>query len=76
MNTLEINQVDSVHIKIDCERSAAKELSQFFTFTVPNFQYTPAYKNKLWDGQIRLFNIHTHLLYGGLQYYVTKFYCW
>jgi superfamily II DNA or RNA helicase len=73
MNTLEINQVDSVHIKIDCERSAAKELSQFFTFTVPNFQYTPAYKNKLWDGQIRLFNIHTHLLYGGLQYYVTKF---
>ena len=73
MSIIEVHQIDSVHIKIDCERSIAKELSQFFTFTVPNYQYTPAYKNKLWDGQIRLFNVHTHLLYAGLLYYVCKF---
>jgi len=73
MSDLEIHQEDSVNIKIHCERSVAKELSQFFTFTVPNYKYTPAYKNKLWDGQIRLFNVHTHLLYAGLKDYVKTF---
>ena len=73
MSDLEIHQDDTVNIKIHCDRSVAKELSQFFTFTVPNYKYTPAYKNKIWDGQIRLFNVHTHLLYAGLKDYVKSF---
>ena len=73
MSDLDIQQIDSVHIKIRCERSIAKELSDFFTFTVPNYQYTPAYKNKIWDGQIRLYSVHTQLLYSGLLDYVYKF---
>ena len=75
MSDIEIHQDDAVNIKINCERSIAKELSQFFTFTVPNYQYTPAYRNKIWDGQIRLFNVHTHLLYAGLKEYVKSFAC-
>jgi superfamily II DNA or RNA helicase len=58
---------------VECERSLAKELSQFFTFFVPNYQYTPAYKNKIWDGQIRLFNVHSGKIYAGLIDYVLKF---
>ena len=73
MSDLEIYQDDAVNIKIRCDRSVAKELSQFFSFTVPNYQYTPSYKNKIWDGQIRLFNVHTHLLYAGLKDYVKSF---
>jgi len=73
MSDLEIQEVDSVYIKIRCERSIAKEMSDFFTFTVPNYQYTPAYKNKLWDGQIRLYNLHTQQLYAGLIDYVYGF---
>jgi len=73
MSDLEIHQDDTVNIKIHCDRNIAKELSQFFTFTVPNYKYTPAYKNKIWDGQIRLFNVHTHLLYAGLKDYVKSF---
>ena len=64
---------DSVNIKINCNDSIAKELNQFFTFTVPNYQYTPAYKNKKWDGLIRLFNLHSHKLYVGLLDYLIKF---
>ena len=67
MSQLEIHPIDSVHIKVDCDKSIAKELSSFFTFSVPNYQFTPAYKNKLWDGQIRLYNIHTQKIYRGLQ---------
>jgi len=68
-----INELDSVNIKIDCDRSVAKEISSFFTFTVPNFKFTPAYRNKVWDGKIRLFNSLSHTLYAGLLDYVFKF---
>ena len=70
---IEIEFCDDVHIKVNCERGMAKELSDFFTFKVPNHQYTPAFKNKIWDGQIRLFNLHKHTIYSGLLDYVVQF---
>ena len=73
MSDLVIEDLDSVYIKVNCERSIAKELNQYFTFAVPNYQFTPAYKNKVWDGQIRLFNLFTHTIYAGLLDYVIKF---
>ena len=73
MIDMEISKVDSVHLKIDCEKDIARELSDFFTFTVPNHQYTPAFKNKKWDGQIRLFNLHTRKMYMGLESYILSF---
>ena len=63
---IKITEIDSVYLKIDCEKSVAKELSSFFTFSVPNHQYTPSFKNKIWDGKIRLFNMLTGRLYRGL----------
>ena len=57
MTDLIIRQEDAVNLKIESEKSIAKELSDFFTFYVPNYQYTPAFKNKYWDGQIPLFNL-------------------
>lgn len=41
-----VKQKDAVNLTIECEKSIAKELSQYFTFYVPNYQYTPAYKKK------------------------------
>jgi len=70
---LEIQPHDDVYLKIDCEKGMAKELSDFFTFKVPNYQYTPAYKNKVWDGKIRLFNYHRHTIYSGLYDYIIQF---
>ena len=68
-----IKQKDAVDLVIDCERSVAKELSQYFTFYVPNYQHTPAYKRKIWDGRIRLFNLYTHTIYAGLLKYIKQF---
>ena len=73
MSDIEIHSEDSVNIKVICDRSIAKELSEFFTFTVPNYKYIPAYRNKMWDGQIRLYNIHNQQIYHGLKEYVLKF---
>ena len=70
---LKIFKVDQVYLKIDCEPSIAKELSSFFTFKVPNHQYSPAYKKKRWDGTIKLFNLASQTIYVGLLDYIVKF---
>jgi superfamily II DNA or RNA helicase len=58
---------------IDCEPGLAYELSDYFSFYVPNYKFIPAYKNKLWDGKIRLFNRMTGELNAGLFVYLLKF---
>lgn len=73
MVDIRITQPDAVMLKIDCDRSLAKELNSYFTFSVPNFQYTPAFKKKLWDGKIRLFNLYTQTIFAGLADHVVKF---
>mgnify|MGYP003649478923 CR=1 FL=1 len=63
---IQIEFYDDVYLKINCERGMAKELSEFFTFKVP-------YKNKIWDGQIRLFNLYKQTIYRGLYDYIIQF---
>ena len=70
---ISITKKDEVYLRVNCERSIAKELSEFFSFKVPNYQYTPAYKNTVWDGLIRLYNVHTQTLYIGLLDYLVQF---
>jgi len=73
MSEFKIKQLDAVNLKVECDKGFAKELSDFFTFMVPNFQYTPAYRNKFWDGKIRLFNFYNRTIYTGLLSHLKKF---
>jgi superfamily II DNA or RNA helicase len=68
-----IEAVDSVFIRINAEKSVIKEMSQFFSFEVPNHKYMPAYKNRVWNGRINLLNTHKNVIYRGLLDYVIKF---
>jgi hypothetical protein len=68
-----VNKKDEVYAKITCERHVAKELSEYFTFFVPGYQFVPAYRNKIWDGKIRLFNLQSFTLYLGLMQYLHLF---
>ena len=63
MSELVITNIDAVNIHIECDKSTAKELSDFFTFKVPGHEYMPAFRNKLWDGQIKLYNIYKQTIY-------------
>ena len=60
-------------MQFECEKSVAQELSDYFTFFVPGFQFTPAYKNKIWDGKIRLADLRNNSIYFGLLPYIQKF---
>jgi superfamily II DNA or RNA helicase len=55
-----------VYARIECEPSTAMEIAERFTFMVPGAKFSPMYKNKLWDGKIRIFNPMNRLLYIGL----------
>ena len=73
IDTIEISKKDEVYLKVTCEAGVAQELCDYFTFTVPGHTFMPAYRMKIWDGKIRLFNIHNRLLYSGLLEYVFIF---
>ena len=69
-----ISKKNEVYIKLqDVEPSVAAELNDFFTFEVPGFKYMPAYRNKMWDGKIRLYNIVTGEIYMGLLPYIEEY---
>jgi superfamily II DNA or RNA helicase len=70
---IQVQKYDEVYNKIRCEPSIMMELSEYFTFTVPGSKFMPAYKNKVWDGKIRLLNPMTGLLYAGLLKYIEEF---
>ena len=72
-NDIIISKKNEVYAKITCEKHIAQELSEFFTFFVPGYQFVPAYRNRIWDGRIRLFNLQTSHLYLGLLDYVKEF---
>ena len=68
-----ISKFNESYINITAERSVLMELSDRFSFAVPNAQFTPSFKNKQWDGKIRLLNLRTGNLYLGLHTHVAEF---
>ena len=73
MPDLILHKKNEAFIQVECERSLAQELSDFFCFFVPGYQFVPAYKNRTWDGRIRLFDLRTFTIYRGLVPYIEKF---
>ena len=69
-----ISKKSEVYLSLsDVEPSVAAELNDFFTFEVPGFKYMPAYRSKMWDGKIRLYNIVTGEIYVGLLPYIEEY---
>lgn len=60
-------------LKIDCDMSVANELTDYFSFYVPGYKYMPAFKRKVWDGKIRLFDVSSNELPAGLFSFLKEF---
>lgn len=71
--TIRVTKFNDVHIKLHCDASVAYELNEYFTFSVPGARFSPAFKNKMWDGKIRLFHLMRQTLYVGLLEKVKQF---
>jgi superfamily II DNA or RNA helicase len=66
MSHLIISKKNEIYLKIETEPHIHQELSEYFTFEVPGAKFMPQYRNKHWDGKIRLYSNHTGELYVGL----------
>ena len=73
METIRIRKLNHANLHIDCEYGPAEELKEFFSFFVPGYQFMPAFKRRVWDGKIRLFDTRTGELPAGLIYHLMKF---
>ena len=68
-----LHKKNEVYLQVECERSIARELNEFFSFDIPEAKFMPAYKNRFWDGKIRLFDTRTNQIYSGLYNYIREF---
>ncbi len=73
MFDLKLHKKNEAYIQFECDRNIAQELSDYFTFFVPGYQFTPAYKSRVWDGKIRLADLRTFTIYHGLVPYIEQF---
>ena len=68
-----INPINEVFCRIECSDSIAYELNDYFAFRPNNYKFDKRFRNKVWDGYIRLFSIRKRTIYKGLIPYVIDF---
>ena len=73
MSKVVVAKSDNVFMFVSTDDGIRRDLFDFFSFTVPNAKFMPSYKNKFWDGKIRLFDLKTNKLYIGLLPYLERF---
>lgn len=70
---IKIQKKNEVFVRVECDPSISNELSDFFTFFVPGYKFMPSFRNKLWDGKIRMYDSRLKTIYGGLIPYIKEF---
>ena len=67
-----VGKINETFLQLSCEKHIAYELNEYFSFKIPNAQFHPKVKARMWDGKIRLFNIQAGQLYLGLLPYLKE----
>ena len=73
MCDVKVEKLNNIYVQVNAEDGILQEMSEFFTFSTPGYQFSPAFRNKYWDGKIRLLNLRTKQIYAGLERYIREF---
>ena len=73
MADIAIKKKNNVYLTVQSDPSIAQELADHFSFDAPGAKFHPLFRNKIWDGKIRLFSMFTKELYVGLKSYLEHF---
>lgn len=74
MSTVFVKKKDETLIQFSCEDGGVyAEISEFFTFFAEGYKYMPSFKNRCWDGKIRLANLRNNTLPYGLLVHLVEF---
>ena len=72
MDRVTVTKFNEVFLRVNCEEGILREMSEHFTFMIPNAKYDKRVQRKLWDGKIKLMR-PGRLLYLGLVHDVETF---
>lgn len=70
--TLRLNNHSMMQL-VECSSHVAQEMYDAFSFYVEGYKFMPAYRRKVWDGQIHMLNRMTGEINAGLYYRIRKF---
>lgn len=71
---IKIIPLNEAYVKVMCKNEGIeRELSDLYSFKIPNAQFDPRVKAKKWDGYIRLYSTHKKTIYKGLLTSVLKY---
>lgn len=73
MADIAIKKKNDVYLTVQTDPGIAQELCDHFSFEAPGAKFHPLFRNKMWDGKIRLFSMFTKELYVGLKGYLEHF---
>lgn len=74
MTLVNVTKKDETLIQFQCDDSGViAEIGEFFTFFAEGYKFMPSYKNKTWDGRIRLANLRNNTLPYGLLVHLMEF---
>ncbi|MFA6199184.1 MAG: hypothetical protein WC679_02095 [Bacteroidales bacterium] len=74
MEKVSITKINELYVRVDSsDRGVLLELSEKFSFYVDGYKYTPKYKQGIWDGKIRLFDVNKRTFPFGLLFELLKF---
>jgi len=72
-NTLIVQKINNVHMKLYGEPWMLREIQEHFSYFMPNYKHSPKFKAKQWDGKLRLLNLNTKCMYLGLYEALEEF---
>lgn len=72
-DVIDVEQINAVHLKVIADPGTRQEIADYFSFKPNGYQFSPAYKNRVWDGVIRLYQPLRPTLYVGLFPRLKKF---
>ena len=73
MAAIRIRRLTHANLHVECDFGQAAEIKEFFSFVVPGYQWMPAFKRRIWDGKIRLFDTNTGELPAGLIHHLVTY---
>jgi hypothetical protein len=73
MEAIRVRRLNHAMLHVECDFGQAAEIKEFFSFFVPGYQWMPAFKRRIWDGKIRLFDTNTGELPAGLIHHLVQY---
>ena len=69
-----LHKLNESYIKIETTPDILREMSEYFKFQPKDYRFNPRYKNKMWDGYIRLVDMRYKTIYLGLYEKIIAFF--